>query len=216
MLPFLAEHRNPNGPGPLAGSVERSFGHEIERDPAGRGAAQISFVNSPHSSYSPMPTPALGEFDRVAVRVMNSHRPFPRLFMRWLKKFHPPTFQLLVKGIEMIGSQFNVDARSLLRCHAFRSERIAAIVDQQAYRPTRRPADADHRKLRSLVDFNRKTELVSVKIDRTPHVGYAECQSLQSNINGVAEFRAAFAVDCRHVKVLPVKHPLWSLPSVSF
>ena len=60
-----------------------------------------------------MPTPALGEFDRVAVRVMNSHRPFPWLFMRRLKKFHPPTFQLLVKGIEMIGSQFNVDARSL-------------------------------------------------------------------------------------------------------
>src|ERR1700692_3860494 len=79
------------------------------------------------------------------------------------QKIPPPTFQLLVKGIEMIGSQFNVDARSLLRCRALRSERIAAIVDQQAYRPARRPADADHRKLRSLVDFNRKTELVSVK-----------------------------------------------------
>src|ERR1700730_14144502 len=125
-----------------------------------------------------MPTPALGEFDRVAVRVMNSHRPFPRLFMRRLKKFHPPTFQLLVKGIEMIGSQFNVDARSLLRCRALRAERIATIVDQQADRPARRPADADHRKLRSLVDFDRKTELVSIKIDRTPHVGNAERQSL--------------------------------------
>src|ERR1700730_18912431 len=125
-----------------------------------------------------MPTPALGEFDRVAVRVMNSHRPFPRLFMRRLKKFDPPTFQLLVKGIEMVGSQFNVDARSLLRCRALRSEGIAAIVDQQADRSPRRPADADHRKLRGLVDFNRKTELVSVKLDRTLHVGYAERQPL--------------------------------------
>ena len=32
-----------------------------------------------------------------------------------LKKFHPSTFQMLVKGIEMVGGQFNVDARSLPR-----------------------------------------------------------------------------------------------------
>jgi hypothetical protein len=37
--------RNPNGPKPLADSVERSLGREIERDPRqARGAAQISYV----------------------------------------------------------------------------------------------------------------------------------------------------------------------------
>ena len=35
---FLAERSYPNGPRPLRGSVERSFGREIERDPPrGRG-----------------------------------------------------------------------------------------------------------------------------------------------------------------------------------
>jgi hypothetical protein len=123
-----------------------------------------------------MPAQALGKFDRITVGIMSSHRPFPRLFMRRLKKFHPPTLQLLVKGIEMIGSQFNVDASSLPRCCALRSENIPLVVDQQADRPARRAPDPDHRKLRSLVDFKRKTELVSVKLDRAPNVGYAERQ----------------------------------------
>ena len=46
-----------------------------------------------------MPTPPLGEFDRVAVRITNSHRPFPRLFVRRLKKFHPSTLRLFTKRV---------------------------------------------------------------------------------------------------------------------
>jgi len=34
--------RDPNGPRPLAGLVERSLGREIERDPAWRGGRPIT------------------------------------------------------------------------------------------------------------------------------------------------------------------------------
>ena len=107
-----------------------------------------------------------------------------------LKKFHPSTFQMLVKAIEMVGGQFNVDARSLPRCRSLRSERIGTIVDQQADRSARWPADADHRKLWSFVDLNRKAELVSIKFDRMPNVCNAERESFQSNVEGITEFRS--------------------------
>ena len=95
-----------------------------------------------------------------------------------LEKRHPPIFQLFIKGIEMISGQFNVDARSLLGCRALRSEGIIAIVNQQANCPTRCSADADHCELWSLVDLDSKAELRSVKIDRAPHVRYAQRQPL--------------------------------------
>ena len=81
----------------------------------------IEFASSARSSYTPMPTPAFREFDRVPVRIMNSHRPFPRFVMRGLKKLHASPFQLLVKGIEMVGGQLNVDARPLMGGRALRA-----------------------------------------------------------------------------------------------
>src|SRR3954467_11735788 len=95
-----------------------------------------------------------------------------------LEKLHPATFQVLVKGIEMIRSQFHVDARSLLRCRTLRPEGVIAIVSQQANCTPIWAADADHCELWSLVDLDSKAELRSVKINRAPHVRYAEGQPL--------------------------------------
>jgi len=73
-----------------------------------------------------MPTPAFGEFDRVAVRIMHAHRALPRLFMRRLEKFNPSAFQSFVQSIKIISGQFNVDAGSLLWRCALRSEKIVS------------------------------------------------------------------------------------------
>src|SRR5262249_50322472 len=131
---------------------------------------------------APMAAPALGELDGVAVWVVNAHRSFPRLVVRRFEELHPASFQLLIKPVEMVGTQFDMDTLSLPRGRALRSQWIPAVVNQQADGSTRSAPDADHRELRSLVDLDCEAKHVSVEFDRARHVGNTEREPFQSDL----------------------------------
>jgi len=45
------------------------------------------------SRYAPMPSAFFGEFNRIAVRIMSSHRALPGLFVRGFEKNTPLAFK---------------------------------------------------------------------------------------------------------------------------
>jgi hypothetical protein len=85
------------------------------------------------SRYAPMPSASLGEFNRIAVRIMSSHRTLPGPFVRGSKKYSSG-LQMFIQDIEIIRSQFNMNPCSLLWRHADRSQMICAIVREQSNR----------------------------------------------------------------------------------
>ena len=64
-----------------------------------------------------MSATALGELDRVAIRVVKAHRALPWLLVRRLGKFDRPAFQLLIErpGIVVIMRDFPTPAGDAAR-----------------------------------------------------------------------------------------------------
>src|SRR6266481_4748091 len=110
------------------------------------------------SRYAPMPSASFGEFNRIAVRIMSSHRTLPGLFVRGFEKKYSSGLQMFIQDVEIIRSQFNMNPCSLLWRHADRSQRICAIVREQSNRAASRTSHADHCKLRGLVDRDAQRE----------------------------------------------------------
>ena len=86
------------------------------------------------SRYAPMPSASFGEFNRIAVRIMSSHRTLPGLFVRGFEKNYSSGLQMFIQDVEIIRSQFNMNPCSRLWRHADRSQRICAIVREQSNR----------------------------------------------------------------------------------
>jgi hypothetical protein len=133
------------------------------------------------SRYAPMPSASLGEFNRIAVRIMSSHRTLPGLFVWGFEKNYSSGLQMFIQNVEIICSQFNMNPCSLLWRHADRSQRICAIVREQSNRAASRTSHADHCKLRGLVDLHAETEFASIEFYRALHVRDAQREPLQSN-----------------------------------
>jgi hypothetical protein len=83
-VPLLGDHR----PGPR----DRRQNRRDSRLPtAGRRPLRLA-------------TPALGEFDDVAVRMTRPNRAFPRLIMGRFKELNPSRFQLFVSRLSVVSS----------------------------------------------------------------------------------------------------------------
>src|SRR5712691_9475978 len=132
------------------------------------------------SRYAPMPSASFGEFNRIAVRIMSSHRTLPGLFVRGFEKKYSSGLQMFIQDVEIIRSQFNMNPCSLLWRHADRSQRICAIVREQSNRAASRTSHADHCKLRGLVDLYAETEFAPIEFYRALHVRDAQREPLQS------------------------------------
>ena len=106
-----------------------------------------------------MPSASFGEFNRIAVRIMSSHRTLPGLFVRGFEKNYSSGLQMFIQDVEIIRSQFNMNPCSLLWRHADRSQRICAIVREQSNRAASRTSHTDHCKLRALSISTRRPSL---------------------------------------------------------
>ena len=129
-----------------------------------------------------MPSASLGEFNRIAVRIMSSHRTLPGLFVRGFEKNTPLAFKCSYRTSRLSRSQFNMNPCSLLWRHADRSQRICAIVREQSNRAASRTSRADHCKLRGLVDLHAETEFAPIEFYRALHVRDAQREPLQSDL----------------------------------
>src|SRR5438105_8552367 len=122
-----------------------------------------------------MSSAALREFDGIAVGIIGAHRALPRLLMRRLEKFHSARFELLIKRVEMIRGQLNVNARPVASANGGTAD------GEEADGTAPGPTDANHREIGPLVDLDRKSELAAIEFDRALNAFDAERQSLQTH-----------------------------------
>src|ERR1700730_2264761 len=106
-----------------------------------------------------MSSAALGEFDRIPIRIESAPRALPWIFVRGLGELHPFCFQMLIQSVKVIRRQLNVNAGTLPRTHARSACASLCINRKQTNRAAGGTSHTDHREVRGLVDFDHESKL---------------------------------------------------------